>query len=95
MFNTWSLRETRRERRDRENREGVRRQVVIDRRKLKEEKWGKTTSDDEPFRRNCTTMPLITLSLVCGRHSDQRSCIDNPKRRVWSNSVNEILSKLI
>lgn len=73
------------------------RQVESARGKLKKEKWGKkqrhtktATSDDEPLRRCCTTMPLIALSLVCG-HSDQRSCIDNPTKGVWCNSAKIII----
>ena len=34
--------------------------------------------DDEPLC--CTTVPLITPRLVCLRHSDQRSCTENPRR---------------
>lgn len=49
----------------------------------------KATSDDEPLCRRCTKMPLIRLSLVRGRHSDQRSCIDNPKRGARSDSANK------
>lgn len=35
--------------------------------------------DDEPLC-CCTTVPLITPRLVCRRHSDQRSCTENPRR---------------
>jgi len=46
----------------------------IEERKVTQKK--KATSDYEPLC--CTAMPLITL---CGRYSEQRSCIDNPKTK--------------
>jgi len=96
MFNTcWreTHREKERERGGRGGREskGERNQgagcEVIDERKVGKKRRKK--SHVEPLCRCCTAMPLITPGLVCGRHPDQRSCTDNPKRGARSNSANK------
>lgn len=102
MFNTCELeRDTgkRRERgtseRQREREKGRERarerEVESAKKEIEERKVSgkKATSDDEPLCRRCTKMPLIRPSLVRGRHSDQRSCIDNPKRGARSDSANK------
>lgn len=82
MFNTWSCREA--------GETGGEREKEIEEGKVKKEL--NASSDDEATRRRRTAMPIITARLVCGRDSDQRSCIDNPRRRVRRSHANTILS---
>lgn len=86
MFNTWCCREA--------GETGGEREKEIEEGKVpkKKEKELNASSDEEATRRRRTAMPIITPRLVRGRDSDQRSCIDNPRRRVRRSHANTILS---